>query len=227
MRLSTLFGLIVALAVTASLGVAADAAAQMSVPLQGEGYVSLVYSSSASKKHLLPITVYDIGRIDSHALLADITFGLTDRIAVSVGLPLVASRYLGEFPHQRTNPDRLDDGHWHTTWQDFRFGLSYNALNGPLMLTPFVGGVAPSHGYEYFAHAAAGRQLKELQAGVALSVLLNRIHPRVFFDSRILVRFRRAERQCEAQPQQSGPPGRILRHPLPPRVLPERGSVVA
>ena len=169
---------------TAWLGVAADAGAQLSVPLKGEGYVSFVYSSTVSDKHYLPVTQYDIGRIDSHALLADITFGLTDRIALSVGLPMVVSRYLGDYPHQRTNPDRLDDGQWHSTWQDFRFGLSYNAMNGPLVLTPFVGGVAPSHGYEYYAHAAAGRQLKELQAGVALGAPLNWIRPGLLFQSR-------------------------------------------
>ena len=81
------------------------------------------------------------------------------------------------------------------------FGLSYNALNGPLMLTPFVGGVAPSHGYEYFAHAAAGRQLKELQAGVALSVLLNRILPGVFFDSRYSFGF--VEQNVSVRPNHS------------------------
>jgi hypothetical protein len=200
-RSSNLCSRVVVMAVTAWFVGAADAAAQLSLPQQGEGYVSLVYSSSASDKHYLPTTRYDIGRVDSHALLADITFGLTDRLAVSVGLPVIAARYLGDFPHQIDNPDRLDDGDWHSTWQDFRFGLSYNMMNGPLILTPFVGGVAPSHGYEYFAHSAAGRQLKELQAGVALAAGLNWIHPGVFLQSRYSFGF--VEQNVDVRPNHS------------------------
>ena len=175
---------IVALAVTVWFGGASDAVAQLPVPQQGEGFLSVVYSNSATDKHYLPTTRYDIGRINSHALLADLTYGLTDRLALSVGLPLVASRYLGDYPHQANNPDRLDDEHWHATWQDIRFGLSYSAMNGPLVLTPFIGGVVPSHGYEYWAHSAAGRQLNEVQAGVALGAQLTRVSPALFLQSR-------------------------------------------
>ena len=42
----------------------------------------------------------------------------------------------------------------------------------------------PSHGYEDYAHSAAGRQLKELQAGVALGAQLSRISPELFLQSR-------------------------------------------
>lgn len=184
MRLSALSTPVVALTITAWLGSAADAAAQLSLPPRGEGYLTVVYSNSVSDKHYLPTVRADIGRIDSHALLADVTYGLTDRLAVSVGLPMVVSRYRGAYPHQRTNPDRLDDEHWHSTWQDIRLGLAYSALKGPVVLTPFVGGVVPSHGYEYFAHSAAGRQLKELQAGVALGAQLDRIRPGLFLQTR-------------------------------------------
>ena len=172
------------LAVTAWFGGAADAAAQPPLPAHGVVYVSLVYGSTKSDKHYLPTTRYDIGRVDSHALIADITYGVTDRLAVSAGLPWVAARYLGGFPHQPDNPDRLDDGLWHSAWQDVRLGLSYNMMTGPVVLTPFVGGVVPSHGYEYFAHSAAGRQLKELQSGITLVAPLDRIRPGVYLQSR-------------------------------------------
>jgi hypothetical protein len=200
-RPSTLSRPVVALAVAAWLGGAADAAAQLLLPQQGEGYVSLDYSSSASDKHYLPTTRYDFGRIDSHVVLADITYGLTDRLAVSAGLPLVVARYRGEFPHQKNNPDRLDDGRWHSTWQDFRFGVSYNAMKGPLVLTPFAAAVVPSHDYEYLAHSAAGRRLKELQAGVALGALLNRIRPGLYVQSRCSFAF--VEQQLNVRPNHS------------------------
>jgi hypothetical protein len=183
-RSSTLSVRVVVLAVTAWLGGATEVAAQPPVPERGVGYVSLVYASTIAKKHYLPIARYDIGRVDSHALIADLTYGLTDRLAVSAGLPWVVARYHGEYPHDRLNPDRIDDGLWHSTWQDFRFGLSYNVMTGPIVLTPFVGSVVPSHGYEYYAHSAAGRQLMELQAGITLVAPLNRIHPGVYLQSR-------------------------------------------
>ena len=201
MRRSTLGVPVFALAVIAWLGGAADAAAQLSLPQRGEGYVSVVYSTTTSDKHYLPTTRYDLGRIDSHALLADITYGLTDRLAVSVGLPLVVARYIGDQPHQPGNEDRLDDAHWHATWQDFRFGLSYSAAKGPIVLTPFVGGVVPSHGYEYWAHSAAGRAVKELQAGVAVGAQLNGIRPGLYLQTRYSFGF--VEQNVDLRPNHS------------------------
>jgi hypothetical protein len=97
-----------------------------------------------------------------------VTYGVTDQMAVTVGLPLVTSRYRGNFPHR---PITLDDGNWHTTAQDFRFSVRYNVLRGPVHVTPFVGSEVPSHEYEFYAHAAPGRQLKEALAGVSVGRL--------------------------------------------------------
>jgi hypothetical protein len=146
------------------LGGAPPAAAQAWLPAKGEGTVSVLFTNVVSREHLLPDTRFDIGRIDSNTVLFDITYGLSDRVAVSVGLPLVASRYRGDFPHR---PITLDDGTWHTTAQDFRFSVRYNAVRGTVMLTPFAGTDLPSNDYEFFAHAAPGRQLKEFHAGLA------------------------------------------------------------
>ena len=175
--------ILVALAAACLIG-ADDARAQAWLPAAGEGSVSIVYSNSVSDRHLLPTTAYDIGRIDSHALLADVTYGITDRVAVSIGLPLIASRYTGNFPHQRTNPDRLDDGEFHSSWQDVRLAVRYNMVRGPLMVTPFIGSLVPSHDYEYFAHSAAGRRLNELQMGVSIGHLLQQGVPGLFVQGR-------------------------------------------
>jgi hypothetical protein len=87
---------------------------------------------------------------------------------VTVGIPVVASRYRGIFPHR---PITLDDGEWHTTAQDFRFNVRYQALRGPIVVTPFVGTDIPSHDYVFYAHAAPVRQLKEMSAGVGVGKL--------------------------------------------------------
>lgn len=140
------------------------ALAQAWLPAKGEGTVSVLFTNTLSKDHFLPDERLDFGHIDANTFLFDVTYGVTDRLAVTVGLPLVISRYRGDAPHE---PITLDDGRWHTTPQDFRLGLRYNAVRGRLMVTPFVGTDLPSHDYEFFTHAAPGRGLKEVQAGIA------------------------------------------------------------
>lgn len=154
----------VSVVLCALLATAAPTSAQVWLPPKGEGTVSVLFTSALSKDHYLPDVAYDFGHIDSNTVIFDVTYGLTDRVAVTVGLPVVMSRYRGNFPHR---PITLDDGLWHTTSQDFRFNVRYNVMRGPLMVTPFIGTDLPSRGYEFYAHAAPGRQLKEIAGGVS------------------------------------------------------------
>ena len=112
-------GMIVALAAA----VPATAAAQAFLPGKGDAYVSVVYTNLYSNRHYLPVEQVDLGEIDANTLLFDATYGLTDRVAISLGMPLVVSRYQGTRPHQPLNPARIDDGHWHPTFQDVRFSV--------------------------------------------------------------------------------------------------------
>jgi hypothetical protein len=138
------------------------------LPAKGEGTVSVLFTNIASRDHFLPDVRYDAGQIDANTLLADVTYGLTDRIAVTFGVPLVVSRYRGSLPHR---PVTLDDGAWHATTQDLRFNVRYNATRGPLVVTPFFGTDVPSRDYEFYAHAAPGRRLTELAGGVSVAKL--------------------------------------------------------
>ena len=142
--------------------------AQAWLPAKGEGTVSVLFSNTLSTKHYLPNVTYDRGHIDANTMLFDVTYGLTDRVAVSVGLPMVTSRYRGDFPHR---PITLDDGNWHTTAQDFRMNVRYGLTRGAIQVTPFAGTELPANDYQYFAHAAPGRQLKEGLAGVSVGRL--------------------------------------------------------
>ncbi len=166
------------------LGGCANAAAQAWLPAKGEGYVSLVYTNVFADKHYLPTERTDLGKIDSNTFFFDVTYGLTERVTVSAGLPLVMSRYRGRFPHQLDNPNRMDDGQWHTTSQDIRFNVRYNILNGPLAVTPFIGTVMPSNAYETWAHSAAGRHLREVQIGVTAARRLDAIAAGLFMQGR-------------------------------------------
>ena len=80
-----------------------EALAQAWVPARGEGSVSIAFQDMKVTKHLAATVSVEAGNIDTSILLADATFGLTDRIAVDVAVPLVRSRYIGPF---RTSGDR-------------------------------------------------------------------------------------------------------------------------
>jgi len=155
--------------------------AQAYLPAQGEGAVSVLFSDTFVRYHYLGSTEVDRGRIQSETLLLDVTYGLTDKVAVSFGIPWVASRYTGTSPHplpDLTGVQPLDDGTYHNTFQDFRFDVRYNILKARgLAVTPFIGSVVPSHNYITFAHTAPGRNLNEMQIGVSVAKLLDPVVP--------------------------------------------------
>ena len=142
--------------------------------------MSLSVQSTGVDKHLAVSQENDIGRIESLVVLADVTYGLTDRIAVDFAVPFVASRYLGTFPHDGSN---LDDQTWHSTISDVRFALRYNATRGRAVITPYVGTMVPSHDYVYSAHAAPGMQLREIQVGAYVGHLFESV-PGLFVSGR-------------------------------------------
>jgi len=181
--LTTLVALMIAL-------VARPAAAQAWLPAQGEGSVSFLFQHTFMRDHYFATTPVDRGHIQSDTLLADVTYGVTDKLAVTVGIPWVASRYTGSLPHPYESsvlsgvrpftPNPIDDGTYHSTFQDFRFDVRYNVTKKGLVLTPFIGSLVPSHDYTYFAHSAAGRNLNELQVGVVGARLLDSLVPGLF-----------------------------------------------
>jgi hypothetical protein len=162
------------------------AAAQAWVPPKGEGSVAVLYQNLFVRDHFdksgSPIRR---GEIQSDNLLFDVTYGLTDRIAVTFALPLIRSRYSGAFPH----PTSEDNGAAHSGFQNVRFGVRYNIVDGPLTITPFVGSSVPSHSYEYFAHAAYGTRVRELEVGTYVGRMLGPILPKAFVQARYAYSF--------------------------------------
>jgi hypothetical protein len=165
---------------------ARDTCAQAFVPPAGEGTVSFLFQNLHVRDHYLTTTRRDFfGPIDTNVLVLDFSYGLTDRLAVDVALPFVIAKYSGAFPHPvPVGPVTLDDGRYHGTFQDFRLAVRYSVVRGRTAVTPFVGSFVPSHGYEYFAHSAPGRGLKELQVGAAVAALLDDLLPGAFIQGR-------------------------------------------
>ena len=136
--------------------------AQAWVPPRGEGSFGLGYQNIYSRNHYLNEGATPLlGRIRMNAVFLDVGYGLTDRLAFDAAIPWVYSKYEGSIPHQLP----ADNGRYHGTFADYRFELRYNAVREPLVLTPFVAYVVPSHNYVYFAHSAVARGLHEYQLG--------------------------------------------------------------
>jgi len=102
------------------VGLARAATAQAWVPQKGEGSVSLAAQQLNVKKHLATKTVTDAGHINTGVLLADFTYGLTDKFAVDLAVPFVVTKYSGARPHPNTN---IDDGAYHNSFTDFRMSV--------------------------------------------------------------------------------------------------------
>jgi hypothetical protein len=159
------------------------ARAQAWVPPAGEAWVSAGYGNMFSAKHYLGVVNYagtlDVGHIRSNTIGMALGYGVTDRFELDVAIPYVVSKYWAPPPAPNTAHDPIaDDGHYHGTFQDFRFGAVYQLFNnGTVALAPFFTAVIPSHDYTYFAHAAAGKDLHQYLLGFSLGGRLDRLVP--------------------------------------------------
>ena len=155
--------------------------AQAWVPNQGEGAVSVLYQDLFVREHFLAGGGrLDRGHIRTHNVLFDVTYGLTDDLTVTLAAPFVRTRYSGSFPH----PTQQDNGEAHSGFQDVRFGARYKLYDGPVTITPFIGTTVPSHGYEYFAHAAYGTRVREIEIGSYVARMIGPALPGVFVQAR-------------------------------------------
>ena len=94
-----------------------------------------------------------------------VEYGVTHKLTVDFGFPYVFAKYEGPFPH--SNPgNTTDNGSYHGTVADFRFAARYNLEMRPLVITPFIEGIIPSHDYEIFTHSGVGFGLRQLRLGI-------------------------------------------------------------
>lgn len=137
--------------------------AQAWLPPKGEGDYTIAYQNLYTKDHLLGNGDRSAsGKVRILGLVQSLDFGVTGKLAVNLNLPFAWGKYTGAFPHQLP----IDGGTYNGTVQDIGFGLRYNLLSRPLVLTPFVFATVPSHHYEHFAHSAIGSNMWEVRLGV-------------------------------------------------------------
>jgi hypothetical protein len=191
------------------LCLAHPAFAQAFVPAAGEGNITVAYQNLFARGHLdlngeRMEGASGTDPVYGHAITLQGEFGLTDRLTVSASIPFIRARYGGSTPHLIGGsgpPQEWDDGHYHGTWQDFRVGLRVNIIARPLAVTAFAERVIPSHHYPALAHAAVGKDLLALVVGGAVGGFLDRILPRLFFQSQYS--FTRSEQIVGIRPNRS------------------------
>jgi len=175
----------VALAVTFWV---ADAEAQAWLPPKGEATLALGFLHTSADDHLdYKGNPAAPGAMIWNNIVSDLSYGVTDRLAVRLNLPFVISKYGGSLPHAAV-PGRpnLDDGAWHSTFQDLLAEVRFRATQGSIAVTPFAAVSIPTHDYPYYGHGAAGRQLVEGQVGVAAGRLLDPILPNAYLQVRYM-----------------------------------------
>lgn len=103
--------------------------------------------------------------IDARSLNFEFDYGLSDRLALTVSLPLNSSRaFSSSFPHDPSilvddhGEELIDDGEYHTYWADLGLSLRWQSLSTErFALTPFVSYYTPSNDYPIYALAQPGR----------------------------------------------------------------------
>lgn len=156
-------------------------------PTKGHGSVSIDYQNTyvnAFRRNSGFTNPATRVRIRSVALGLDYYFA--DRWSVYAGIPFVSNVYSGSAPHcPSTTPPQchnapvlapphpesqfLDDGQYHGAWQDWSLGVGYHSHIGDYYLTPTLTYSRPSHDYTFFANAAVGQHLWQVQPAIELA----------------------------------------------------------
>jgi hypothetical protein len=111
------------------------------------------------------------GQSRTTSLLLEVDYGITDRLAVTAGLPYVFAKYTGGLPPRSGLP--LDACRcWHSSFQDLAIAARYRFGDRTWAVTPLIRYNTPTHNYAYVGEAVVGRNLNELQVGVSAAVKL-------------------------------------------------------
>ncbi len=141
------------------------ALAQAWVTPPGEAAITLAHEFVRSDEHLdlHGRGARELGSTSTHLAVLDAAYGLSERIALQGSVAWLAIKWTGQ--SDRHGP--FDTGIYHGALQDARVAVSYQLVSGRFAVAPFVAFGTPTHGYQALGHAAFGRKLRELQAGIS------------------------------------------------------------
>src|SRR5215467_11365770 len=161
-------GIALALA-AAAFSSARPTAAQVVVPPRGEGTVTIAVESYRQTGHFDANgnKTYNTST-ETQTVIGHLDFGVTDKIGLAVSLPFISSKYTGPPtyivpPGIVTHAGPLDNGEYHSAFQDLHVEVRRMFLIGPIVVAPLIGVGLPTHDYETQGESAPGRDRKELQ----------------------------------------------------------------
>ena len=146
----------------------------------GRGSLRLEYQFIRTSAFDSSIGEIDIGNTDGHTFILSAVYALNDRWTMMASLPWIKKRHQGALPHNPVtdltayvapNLSLIDDGNFHSDFQDFYVGVGYQAKTGPLSIEPFISYGFPTNDYPFYAHAAVGRNIWHMPVGAAWSYL--------------------------------------------------------
>lgn len=151
----------------AALLAPAAARAQAFTPPRGVLALTVAFQYVENTGHRLDDgALLRVGQSDDASLLLEGSYGVTDRLALTLGLPYVFARYTSDGPSLANLP--VDTCRcWHSSLQDLAFLARYRLGGRAFAVTPTLGFVVPSHDYAYEGEAVVGRRLREAQLGVS------------------------------------------------------------
>jgi hypothetical protein len=186
MRGGRAFAFHAVLAGLAGLACASAAQAQAWLPPRGEGSVTLWYDRLWATEHIDYLgRPNNPGDMIWNEMGLDLSYSVTDHVAVRLGVPYVISKYDGPNPHPALGGViPRDDGAWHSTFQDVSSELRVRVPAGSFAVTPFAGISTPTHDYPTYGHGSPGRGLVEGRFGVSVGRLLDPLLPNAYLQVR-------------------------------------------
>jgi hypothetical protein len=170
-------------AVVALVSSGGEVFAQALVPPRGVGSIGFHFQKVDHTGVILTDGFVDSGRSVNQDFFIEGEYGVTDRLAVSLGLPYVFSKYLGGAPPAKRILPIDQCQCWHSGFQDLSIGARYNVLGYPhsaFKLTPSILFGVPSHDYDFRGEAVLGRNLRELQLGIDASERIDAISEKFY-----------------------------------------------
>jgi hypothetical protein len=154
---------------------------------KGHGSISISYLDTyVNGFWLTPSIKLPNGVVRSHGIALGLEYYFADAWSAYASIPFMSNTYDGMQPHCPTtappqcagipalNPQHpesqfIDDGQYHSTWQDLTLGVSYHANVNDYLITPSVTATIPSHDYVFFDNAAVGQRLYQLMLSATLA----------------------------------------------------------
>lgn len=137
----------------------------------GHGVVAITYQHSHTDGLFTNAGFTPVGATDTHAIEFDIDFNVTDRLSVTAGIPYIIKRHTGTAIHDPAllipprDSEFIDDGDYHSGFQDAHFGARYLLVDEDFKVEPFVAVSFPVSDYPFFGAAAIGQQLTHYEFG--------------------------------------------------------------